>query len=479
MLSESHESEGDEPSQFLVESLRMSTRSLRFLFLFILGLSILVGYSIFQQPWWIIERVSWGINTFEQFELLHRDFRNEPALDSATIKIFEKLKTKAKSLADVFDKLNSERPNDSVRLENKIKSSLTEEQIDYLEDLFEESSWDDVASLLTHIRTTDTEKLSVEYLSIFASYLYPGFWEELLDGTVTLLKVFDEYSADLSTEFKEQGIVTATLGVSWDMDLDKWNLGPQAVIRDADLRVKWDDRLYNLPSLKQFSRSTAVLLFYCEQYNIDPCSLSRIRHKHGKKSDENVLRNLEVPYLGKSMGNLQIVLAFPFILFTLVLLLYLQFRRRKMMYKTMAEKRLYHDMMLLDAPTIFANIEMFSGADLDREERTASIGLRLMVVLALIYALGVVVACVFYIAQEVYFDVILVQIASEIMTITNALGFSVSLPFLEFPWLELISVIIWIFGAVASVITGAWVTWLIWKELHFNISKPPNSAGDS
>ncbi|UCE88823.1 MAG: hypothetical protein JSW10_10940 [Pseudomonadota bacterium] len=465
-----------EPSQFLVESLRASTRSLRFLFLLILALSFLVGYSIFQQPWWIIERVGWGIDTFERIEKLHRDFRNEPALQSAALEKFELLKGKALSLAVALERLNEERPQEAAALVDKLKASLKEEQPDYLEALLDDDAWEEVSSVFSHIRTKDAEQLSIEYLALFAGYFYPDLWQDLLKGTLALLAQLDEYSVGLDPNYAAQGVVSATLGHSWQSDLNRWDLGPWAVIRNAKLGVEWEDRLYQLPSLERVARSIAVLAAFCDNYDIDPCSLNFVRREFGEKTDESVLRNLEVPYLGKSVGNLQIVLAFPFVAFTLVLMLYLQIRRRKALLQTLLSSQIQHDVMLLDAPTIFANIELFGGTNLKREERAASTGLRLMVVLALAYTFIVVTACVFYVGQEVHFDVMLVQVADEIRTGLNSVGLSVSLPFLQFPWIELIAVILWIVGAFLTGTMGAWITWLIWKELRVSDKTSEQSA---
>lgn len=458
--------ESNEPSQFFVESLRASTRSLRFLFLLILGLSFLVGYSIFQQPWWIIERVDRGIDTFERFEKLHRDFRNEPALKSAVHEKYEKLQKKVLSLAGVFDRLKNEHPHDYKKLEKKLESSLTTVQIEYLEALLDEGVWDKFTSVVSYIRTNDTEQLSFEYLNEFAFYFYPDFWQGFYDYTIALLKQFNEHSAGLGTDSNKQGLITIALGRSWDADLDWWKIKPWTVIRDAKLGVDWEDRLYHLPSLERLLRSSVVLDTFCSQYDIDPCSLNSIRISLGEKGDENVLRNLKMPYLGKSMGNLQIVLGFPFISFTLVLMLYLQIRRRKALLKTLAGNQLYHDIILLDAPTIFSNIELFARSDLACEKRAASTGLRLMVMLSLGYTLLVAAVCVFYVGQEVYFEVMLAQVAREAETEWKSIGLSVSFPFLEFPWPKLIAVMLWILGSVATGIMGTWITWFIWKELN-------------
>jgi hypothetical protein len=460
----------DEPSSLLVESMRASTRSLRSLFLIIFGLSFLVGFSIFQQPWWIIERLGWATETIKHFEMIHRDYVSDSRLVAMVLKKFDRLKVSAIAVRDgtkeLMDRLESDNPELWSTISKRFEDEFSEEEEDYLDLLIKGRYWNDVARGLSRIHQKKADELDLGHLFLFSIYLYPEFWREFLNSTIKLMENVDKYTQGVDANHPNNGVVSATLGKDWQEEFSWREFEARGLVHSIGLGTDWDERLLRLPRLGRFVRSTAALDFFCQQYQVDPCTLSGIRAERISKIEENVLRNLEIPYLGKGFGNLQIVLAFPFVLFTLVLMLYLQMRRRAALFKELNLDRKESRLMLMDAPNIFANVELFASGEAGRSARLASIGLRVMVMLVLIYALTVVGGCLFYVGQALYFEAVVIKVGHEAVAELGRAGLAITAAFLQYPWAELVGLFIWIIGALVSVVLGAWFAGLIWQQLQ-------------
>ena len=454
--------------EFHFDSLQAATRSLRFMFLMVVLLSLIVSYAIFQQPWWIAEKVSDASDVVEPFLDLHADIQKNNQIREIFLKRYRTIRQKILEFLNFSAVFTQDNNALYEEWEKAVKAELPEQEIDFYGEMVDDKffeSFDKDLSIILNLNA-DLKKTELKYLYEFSVYFYPELWLDVANKFVLFLGKLDKAH--------ESQIVTQAMGLGWDDVVKPENLQPHAILKATKAGPILEDKISRLPQKERFIQNGVILSSFCQSYQLFPCTFDEIKLWLEDKEKESVLRNINLPYLGGGVGNLQVILISPFVLLILFLMIYLQMRRRKIILLYLKDSGYQQDLALVDAPTIFSNIELFQTKGGSISEQAASLCLKAMIMIVFLFSLCVIGGCIYYVLQEVLFHRNFNRELLQTIAEWRQLDVELNISLREYRWSKMFGIYGWLLGAFLALIvtlaTAVFIGLNLWQSRHSNVN---------